>query len=86
MGTCGIERGWVRLYDDAAAGREGSDVSNPRRAVIPGYVTELEASGAWALMENNDRYAVVGVNIGFGALRPAEKNVCWVIVPADNLP
>lgn len=41
--------------------------------------------GLWADLPNNDNFAVVGVNLGFGKGEPAEKEVCWLILPISAL-
>lgn len=61
-------------------------MSNPHEAVIPGYARYSEACGIWAQIKDNDKLSVVGVNINLGLMHPAEKNVCWIIIPTKSLP
>lgn len=58
-------------------------MTNPREAIIPGYATKEEAYTIWAEIKDNDFYAVVGINIGFGRFKPADKNVCWIVAPNE---
>ena len=58
-------------------------MSNPQHCVMGGFATETEALALWASLAENDRYAVYAVNIGFCSGKPAEKPVCWVVLPID---
>jgi hypothetical protein len=60
-------------------------MSNPKMAIMAGWASREAAMGLWADIPNNDALAVVGVNIGFGKGVPAEKEVCWVILPLSAL-
>jgi hypothetical protein len=48
---------------------------------MAGYATQQDAYAVWANIKGNDFLSVTAVNIGFGEGNPAEKNVCWIILP-----
>lgn len=58
-------------------------MSNPQHNVMGGFATETEALGLWAKLKDNDRYAIYEVNLGFCIGKPAEKPVCWLVLPVD---
>jgi len=60
-------------------------MSNPKMAIMAGWASKEAAMGLWADLPDNDNLAVVGINIGFGKGTPAEKEVCWIILPISAL-
>lgn len=60
-------------------------MTNPSQAAISGYASKEEALAAWANIVDNDQIAVCSVVIGLASFNPADKPVCWILLPKKLL-